>query len=101
MVKEKIRLGMVGASVRYGWSMRAHLPGLLALPEYELTAVCTAHQETAEESAKHYGARLAFHDYREMVGHPDIDLVSISVRAPSHYPIVRAALEAGKHVFCE
>ena len=101
MAKEKIRLGLVGASVRYGWSMRAHLPGLLALPEYELTGVCTSHRETAEESAKHYGARLAFHDYREMAQHPDIDVVSVSVRAPSHYSIVKAALEAGKHVFCE
>ena len=81
--------------------MRAHLPALLALPEYELTAVCTAHQETAEQSAKHYGARLAFHNYQEMVGHPDIDLVSVSVRVPLHHNMVMAALDAGKHVYCE
>ena len=97
----KIRIGFIGASAHYGWSRRSHLPALLSLPEYELTAVCTAHRETAEQSAKHFGARLAFHDYREMVQHPDIDLVSVSVRVPSHYPLVMAALEAGKPVFCE
>ena len=101
MAGEKIRVGIIGANANYGWSMRAHLPALLALPEYELTAVCTAHQETAEQSAKHYGARLAFHNYQEMVGHPDIDLVSVSVRVPLHHNMVMAALDAGKHVYCE
>ena len=101
MENKKIRVGLIGASARYGWGRRSHVPALLALPEYELTAACTAHQETAEESARQYGARLAFYDYHEMVKHPDIDLVSVSVRVPFHHPMVMAALEAGKHVFCE
>ena len=101
MAGEKIRIGIIGASAHYGWSMRAHLPALSALPEYELTAVGTSRRETAEESAKHYGARLAFHDYDEMVKHSDIDMIAVSVRAPLHHAMVMAALEAGKHVFCE
>jgi len=101
VAEEKIRVGIIGANAHYGWSMRAHLPAILALPEYELTAVCTAHRETAEESARRYGARLAFHDYHEMVRHSDIDLVSVSVKVPLHHDMVMAALEAGKHVFCE
>ena len=101
MAGDGIRIGLIGANVNYGWSQRAHLPALLGLPEYELTAVCTSRKETAEESAKHYGAPLSFHDYREMAAHPDVDLVSVSVRVPMHHPMVMAALEAGKHVFCE
>ena len=75
MAGDKIRIGLIGANANYGWSQRAHLPALLGLPEYELTAVCTSRKETAEESAKHYGVPLAFHDYREMAAHPDVDLV--------------------------
>ena len=101
MAERKIRVGIIGASTRYGWGRQAHLQALLALPEYELAAVCTADRETAEESAKHYGAELAFHDYKEMVKHPDIDLVSVCVRAPLHHQMLAAALEAGKHVLCE
>ena len=101
MAKDRIRIGIVGANRNYGFGMRAHLPALLSLPEYELTAVCTAHQETAEESAKHYGAAFAFHDYEAMVRHPDIDVVTVCVRVPFHYPMVMAALNAGKHVYCE
>jgi len=101
MAEEKIRVGIIGANAHYGWSMRAHLPALRAMPNYELTAVCTSRPETAAESAAHYGARLAFHDYHAMVTHPDIDLVSVSVRVPLHHDMVMAALHAGKHVYCE
>ena len=101
MTSDKIRVGIIGANPRYGWSMRAHLPALLALTGFELTAVCTSRSETAEESAKAYGAKMAFHDFHEMVEQPNIDLVSVSVRVPLHHEMVMAALEAGKHVFCE
>ena len=101
MAGDKIRIGFIGASASYGWGMRSHLPALLALPEYQLAAVCTSRRETAEESAKRYGAGLAFDDYNEMVRHPDIDLVAVCVRAPLHHRMVMAALEAGKHVVCE
>src|SRR5260370_37394755 len=36
-----------------------------------------------------------------MVREPDIDLVSVVVKVPSHYQVVTAALNAGKHVYCE
>ena len=101
MDSDQIRVGVIGASAHYGWAKRAHLPALLALPEYKLAAVCTSSRDTANQAARHYGASMAFDDYKEMVQNPDIDLVSVSVRAPMHYSMVMAALAAGKHVFCE
>jgi predicted dehydrogenase len=98
---EKIRVGIIGANANYGWSKRAHLPALLALPGFELTAVCTSRPETAKESAEFYGAKMAFHDYTEMANNPNVDLVVCSVSVPAHYGMVKAGLEAGKHVFCE
>ena len=98
---DKIRVGIIGANANYGWSKRAHLPALLALPQFELAAVCTSRAETAEESAKFYGAGLAFHDYTEMANHGDVDLVVVSVSVPAHHGMVTAGLQAGKHVFCE
>ena len=98
---DKIRVGIIGANANYGWSKRAHLPALLGMPDFELTAVCTSRPETAEESKSFYGAKLAFHDYTEMSNHPDVDLVVVSVSVPAHYGMVTAGLQAGKHVFCE
>lgn len=98
---EKIRLGLVGASVRGTWSSRSHLPAVQASGDVDLVAVCTTRADSAEAARQAYGARLAFDDYRKMVASPEIDSVAIVVRVPSHYEPTKAALEAGKHVYCE
>src|SRR6202163_4357706 len=101
MATEKIRVGIIGASMRNGWGRDAHIPALSALPEFEITAVSTSRQETAEETAKHFGIPHAFSDPYKMIQHPDVDLVSICARVPSHYQLGMAALNAGKHLYCE
>ena len=98
---DKIRLGLVGASVSGTWSSLSHLPALQASAEVELTAVCTTRADSAQAARQAYGARLAFDDYRKMIASPEIDAVAIVVRVPSHYAPTKAALEAGKHVYCE
>ena len=101
VASSKIRVGIVGASASRGFASIAHVPALSALPQFELAAVCTTRQETAEAAARHYGAKLAFSDPDELARHPDIDLVTVSVKVPDHYRPVMAAIEAGKHVYCE
>ena len=98
---DKIRLGLIGASVRGTWSARSHLPALQAGKDVELTAVCTTKADSAEAARQAWGARLAFDDWREMIVSPQIDAVAVVVRVPSHYTPAKAALEAGKHVYCE
>jgi predicted dehydrogenase len=98
---DKLRLGLIGASVRGTWSSRSHLPAVRASAEVELTAVCTTRADSAEAARQAYGARLAFDDYRKMIASPEIDAVAVVVRVPSHYAPTKAALEAGKHVYCE
>jgi predicted dehydrogenase len=98
---EKIRLGLIGASVRGTWSARSHLPALQASSDVELTAVCTTRADSAEAARQAWGARLAFDDYRRMIASPEIDAVAVVVRVPSHYAPTKAALAAGKHVYCE
>jgi predicted dehydrogenase len=98
---DKIRLGLIGASVGGTWSSRSHLPAVRASSEVELTAVCTTRAESAEAARQAYGARLAFDDYRKMTASPEIDAVAVVVRVPSHYAPTKAALESGKHVYCE
>lgn len=98
---DPIRLGIIGASPTVGWAHRSHLPAIVASPEFELTGVCTTRKETAEESARQYGAKLTFDDYHEMLAHPDIDAVAVVLRVPAHYQITKDALNAGKHVFTE
>ncbi|HEX6211780.1 MAG TPA: Gfo/Idh/MocA family oxidoreductase [Methylomirabilota bacterium] len=101
---DRIRVGIVGATVTQGgsgWGANAHVPALKALPGYELTAVCTAHEETAKASAAAFGARRGFHRFDEMAAHPEVDLVVVCVRVPGHRDLVMAGLQAGKAVLCE
>lgn len=101
MAKDKIRLGVIGANVSKGWGSRAHLPAVVASPDFELTAVCTTREESAQASKEKFGAKMAFHDYRELLACPDIDAVAVVLRVPLHYEVTMDALNAGKHVFTE
>ncbi len=99
---EPLRVGLVGASADgQGWAPISHIPALRTLPDFELAAICTAHADTAAAAAKTYGVTRAFHDYHAMMREPDIDLVSVVVKVPNHHEVVTAALQAGKHVYCE
>jgi predicted dehydrogenase len=97
----KIRVGIVGANPSRGFASIAHIPALQELPDFEISAVCTTRQDSAEAAARHYGVPLAFCDAEKLAQHPDVDLVTVSVKVPDHYLPVMAAIEAGKHVYCE
>jgi predicted dehydrogenase len=101
---DKIRVGIVGATVTQGgsgWGANAHVPALKALPGYELKAVCTAHEDTAKASAAAFGAERAFHRFSDMAADKDVDLIVVCVRVPGHRDLVVAGLQAGKPVCCE
>jgi predicted dehydrogenase len=96
-----IRVGVVGANPTRGWGTAAHLPALRALDEYQIIAVATTRSDTARATAEAFGVPLAFSDFGELVVHPDVDVVAVTVKAPEHDAVIRAALDAGKHVFSE
>jgi predicted dehydrogenase len=91
-MSKKLRLGFVGANVRSHWASQSHFPALMAHPDVEFTAVCTTRPESAEEARKAFNAKLAFHDFREMVRSPEIDAVAVCVKVPLHYEPTKAAI---------
>jgi predicted dehydrogenase len=68
---------------------------------FALTAVATSRPDSARRAAERFGAAHAFADGGELAAHPDVDLVVVSVKVPAHAELVRAALDARKHVWCE
>src|ERR1700730_11883933 len=97
----KIRVGIIGASPNRGFASLSHIPALRGMPDFQIVAVCTSRRESADAAAKHYGVRLAFADPAKLAAHPDVDLVTVSVKVPDHYNPVMAVIDAGKHVYCE
>ena len=70
-------------------------------PRCELAALCDldpAKLEAAE--AEHAGVRLV-HDAAALIADPELDVISVASYDDHHFEQVRAALEAGKHVFVE
>ncbi|UCC50944.1 MAG: Gfo/Idh/MocA family oxidoreductase [Anaerolineaceae bacterium] len=99
---DKLKLGLVGADAAgKGWGPAAHMPALRGIEQIELAALCTSRPESAAAAAKACGIDRAYHDINELVAQPDIDIISTVVRIPNHYEVVMAALNAGKHVYCE
>jgi predicted dehydrogenase len=96
-----IRIGIVGANLKTSWAGAAHLPALAHLDEFAVTAVATTRQASADEAAAAFGARHALTGAADLAGHPDVDLVVVSVKSPQHAGVVQAAIAAGKHIYCE
>ena len=94
----KLRVGIVGAG---GIVRQRHLPGLLALPQVEVVAVCNSRPETAQEVAREFHIPDVIDDWAELIDRPDLDIIWIGTPPVLHAPITISALEAGKHVFCQ
>lgn len=96
-----LRVGIVGGNAERAWAHDAHVPALATLPQFELAAVSARTQELADKAAAAFRAPRAFGDSLALVRDPGIDVVAVTVKVPEHRAIVLAALEAGKHVYCE
>lgn len=93
-----IRVGLVGVG---NWAQHGHVRVLNLLPQYELSAVYSQRHEAAAKVAQQYGFRHVARSLKELVEHPEVDLVIVLTTAPQHEEGVRAAIAAGKDVYCE
>ena len=99
--QQPIRIGLIGANIHQGWSPRAHLPALATHPQFDLAAVCTSRQESADEAMAAFNAGSAWNDYNRMLADADIEAATISLRVPRHYEPTMVSLRSGKHTFTE
>jgi predicted dehydrogenase len=95
---KKVRIGIIGAG---GIVRQRHLPGLLALPQAQIVAVCNSHAASAHKIAEEYHIPEVLDEWPEMVGRSDLDVIWIGTPPHLHAPITISALEAGRHVFCQ
>lgn len=102
MTDKPFRVGIVGLKPETSWAALAHLPALRALPEdFEIAGVANSSPESGRAAAEACDIPRAFDNAATLVESADIDIVTITVKVPNHFDLVKAALEAGKHVYCE
>lgn len=102
MTRQRFGVGIVGLQPGRSWAARAHIPALRALSEsFEIVGVANTSLASAEKAAAETGLPRAFADVAELVAAPEIDIVAVTVKVPHHLKIVKTAIDAGKHVYCE
>jgi predicted dehydrogenase len=97
MGAEKLGVGMVGA----GSMARHHLDAWRQSVETEVAAIWNRTRHKAEALADEYEIPAICAEVDELVHRADVDIVSVCTPHFLHHPISMAAIEAGKHVFCE
>ena len=76
---------------------------LAGFPDENIVALCDVDDKVAADTYNAHPKAKRFRDFREMLDKSgrDIDAVVISTPDHTHYAATMAAMELGKHVFCE
>jgi predicted dehydrogenase len=96
--RSKVRVGLAGVG---NWARYGHIPALRLLPEYEIVAVSSRSLEKARETARTFEIPRAYGEMEQLVNDTEVDLVVVLPPAPEHAAMVKAAIGAGKDVYCE
>jgi predicted dehydrogenase len=70
-------------------------------PHIRLAALCEVTEDLARRRADEFGFAKATTDWRTLIADPAVDVVSVTTPNAFHAEMAIAALEAGKHVWCE
>lgn len=94
-----IGTGYMGKCHALAWNAVAPVFG--DLPRPRLVHLAEANAGLAARQASALGFEKATGDWRDLIGDPEVDVVSITTPNAFHAEMAIAALEAGKHVWCE
>ncbi|MBA2341243.1 MAG: Gfo/Idh/MocA family oxidoreductase [Pyrinomonadaceae bacterium] len=95
--KKLIGIGIIGA----GFARTTQIPGFLNCENTRVVAIASRTRQSAERVAGEFNIPIVADDWRKVVEHPDIDLISIVTPPVTHAEMTFAALDAGKSVLCE
>ncbi|EEF0212590.1 oxidoreductase, partial [Salmonella enterica subsp. enterica serovar Enteritidis] len=91
-MNDKIRVGLIG----YGYASKTfHAPLIMGTPGLELAAVSSSDETKVKAD---WPAVSVVSEPRHLFNDPHIDLIVIPTPNDTHFPLAKAALEAGKHV---
>jgi predicted dehydrogenase len=91
----RVRIGQAGLGY-WGRNLARNFDDLA-----DLRWLCDASEERQAEFAERFPNARVTGDFGELLAAEDVDAVVIATPVPTHFPLAKAALEAGKHVFVE
>ncbi len=96
-IPSKTRVGVIGV----GQIGKYHLTNYSAMNNVDVVAVADINEAEARRVADQFRIPNVYTNFRDLLGRDDIEAVDVCLHNNFHMPITVAALEAGKHVFCE
>ncbi|WP_313082124.1 oxidoreductase [Atlantibacter sp.] len=91
-MSDNVRVGLIG----YGYASKTfHAPLIVGTPGMTLAAVSSS--DASKVHADWPGVTVVS-DPKQLFNDPEIDLIVIPTPNDTHFPLARAAMEAGKHV---
>ncbi|MDE1993123.1 MAG: Gfo/Idh/MocA family oxidoreductase [Rhizobiaceae bacterium] len=94
-----IGTGYMGKCHALAWNAVKTVFGDVARPR--LVHLAEANEELATLRASEFGFEKATADWRALIADPEVDVVSVTTPNQFHPEMAIAALQAGKHVWCE
>ncbi len=94
---EKVRIGVIGV----GQIGKVHLKNYQKINGAEIVAVADVDEAEARRVAQVYDIPHLYTDFRQLLARDDIEAVDVCLHNNLHRPVTVAALQAGKHVYCE
>jgi predicted dehydrogenase len=98
VAKKTFRIALVGVGAA---AQVNHIPALKKVAGLELVALCDRDSEKAQRVAQKFGVPHSVGRIEDLFDMEDLDAIDICTPNYLHAPMAVAALEAGKHVFCE
>jgi len=95
--RDVIRFGVIG----YGYWAPNIVRNLGSLPGAHVTAVCDKSEHALRRAAQAYPGLVLSSDSAQVISSPLVDAIAVVTPVWTHYPLAKAALENGKHVFVE
>jgi predicted dehydrogenase len=94
---EPVRVAVVGLGY---WGPNL-VRNLQECPDAALVCICDRREEPLARMARRYPAVDTTTALADVLGDDRVEAIAVATPVSSHFPIARAALEAGKHVFVE
>jgi predicted dehydrogenase len=94
---DTLKIGIVGG----GRMADMHVRGYDKLTGARVAAICSRRESSVEKRKQDWHIEKGYTSYQELLKDPEIDAVDIVAPNNLHAPVSIAALDAGKHVFCE
>ena len=94
---KRLGMGLIGP----GFVAAHHIDAVRRLGDVDVLAIAGSSQQSAERKAREYKVNRAYGEFQALIDDPDVSVIHNTTPNYLHFPVVMAALKAGKHIISD